>query len=73
MLGITLGVEFLFFLKFVLCCTEMKFTLKNIGALGFCFQMHQREMSALKVLTNSISVVLWLLVEVFGVKLINFF
>lgn len=34
----------------------MKFTLKNIGALGFGSQMHRREMSALKLLTNNICV-----------------
>lgn len=34
----------------------MKFTLKNIGALGFGSQMHRRERSALKLLTNNICV-----------------
>lgn len=34
----------------------MKFTLKNIGAPGFGSQMHWREMSALKLLTNNICV-----------------
>lgn len=57
------GLNFIFFLNFVLHCTEMKFTLKNIGTLGFCFQMLQREMSALKVLT--VFLCFLLLVDVF--------
>lgn len=49
----------------------MKFTLKDIGALGFWFQMHQRETSTLRLLTKCLFCFILLLVDIFRVRVLN--
>lgn len=62
------GMNFIYlfiFLNFVLHRTEMKFTLKNIGTLGFCFQMQQRGDVSLESVDKQCFPCFLLLVDVF--------